>query len=239
VLRWTVNHWAPPTRLSAAIDAAVAPSASDVWAFGAPAGDARAGYIAHFNGKSWQHAAFPVQVQSASALSAGDIWAGGSASDGPDGSVVIEHWNGKAWRTTPVPGLGIPPTSWTGVLVVAEAPGDVWAHVGVLGHGTQYGILLHWNGKAWARVAFSCGGRMVSAFAPDGQHGVWLAVVGSSSRDWFCHGAQGHWAKTSIPERAGQQPGIDQLAWIPGTRSLWATAGFDADVGEVILKYGP
>jgi hypothetical protein len=33
--------------------------------------------------------------------------------------------------------------------------------------------------------------------------------------------------------------GIDNLAWIPGTRSLWATGGFDADAGEAILKYGP
>jgi hypothetical protein len=240
VLHWSVNHWAPSARLAAAIDAAVAPSASDAWAFGAPAGDERGGYIAHFDGKSWQHAEFPVQVQSASALSAGDIWAGGNASDGPDGSVVIEHWDGKAWRTVPVPSLGIPPTAWTGVFVSAVAPADAWANVSVLAHGTRYDILLHWNGRAWARVAFSCGGSMVSAEAPDGQRGLWLASTAApSGQEWFCHGAQGDWAKTVVPKRAGQQPSIDQLAWIPGTRSLWATGGFDADAGEVILKYGP
>jgi len=71
--------------------------------------------------------------------------------------------------------------------------------------------------------------------------GLWLAagpfIVGTGS-EWFCHDAKGHWTKTAVPKRAGQQPGIDELAWIPGTRSLWATGGFNADAGEAIFKYG-
>jgi hypothetical protein len=243
VLHSTGRHWAPPARLAAAIDAAVALSATDAWAFGAPAGDPRAGYIAHFNGTSWRQASSPVQVQCASALSAGDIWAGGAASDTPTASVIIEHWDGKAWRTTPVPSLGIPPKSWTAVTVAAVAPRDVWAAVGVQGDGTQYSYLLHWNGRAWARVAFSCPGSVISAVAPDGHRGAWLAVGASlaapSDSEWLCRETQGHWIKTAVPKRAGQQPGTDQLAWIPGTRSLWATGGFDADAGEAILQFGP
>jgi hypothetical protein len=78
---------------------------------------------------------------------------------------------------------------------------------------------------------------------PDGRHGVWLAastsLISGVGGEWFCHDINGHWTKTAVPRRAGQQPGIDQLAWIPGTRSLWATGGFDADAGEAILKYRP
>jgi hypothetical protein len=98
VLHWTGRRWARPVRLVAAIDAAVAPSATDVWAFGSPADDAQGGYVAHFDGKFWRHASFGVQVDSASAVSAGDVWVGGSASGATTASVIIEHWNGKVWR---------------------------------------------------------------------------------------------------------------------------------------------
>lgn len=237
VLHWTGKRWARPARLVAAIDAAVAPSRTDAWAFGAPASDPQAGYIAHFNGKSWRHASFGVQVDSASALSAGDIWVGGSASGTTTASVIIEHWNGKAWRKTSVPSLGIPPNDWTGVDVIAVTPRDVWADVGA--NGTSH-YLLHWNGKRWARAAFSCGGSAILGLTPDGRRGVWLATAtGFLGSEWFCHDINGHWTKATVPRRAGQQPGIDELAWIPGTRSLWATGGFDADAGEAILKYGP
>jgi hypothetical protein len=55
----------------------------------------------------------------------------------------------------------------------------------------------------------------------------------------LCRYADGRWTKTAAPKRAGQQPAIDQLALIPGTRSLWATGGLDADAGEAILEYAP
>lgn len=241
-VHWTGRGWAPPTRLAADIDAAVALSARDAWAFGAPAGDSQGGYAAHFNGRTWSHALFPVQVQAASALSAGDLWVGGAASDVTGPSVIIEHWNGQAWRATPVPSLGIPPGSWTSVSVTAVTPRDVWAEVFTQGDGTQGSYLLHWGGRAWARVAFACPGTAASAVAPDGHGGVWLVsstAPASSGTSWFCHDSSGHWTKAAVPRRAGEQPGIDSLAWIPGTRSLWATGGFDADAGEAILKYGP
>ena len=172
------------------VDAAVSPSASDAWAFGFPASDPDAGYVAHFNGKSWRQASFPVQVRTASALSASEIWIGGSASDVVNASVVVEHW----------------------------------------------------NGKTWAKVTVSGPGNATLAVAPDGNGGVWLDGASSASesgREWLCHEAGGHWTATGVPKRDGEQPGVDALAWIPGTRSLWASAGFDADAGEAILKYGP
>jgi hypothetical protein len=241
-LHWTGKGWAPPARLDADIDAAVAPSASDAWAFGAPASDPQAGYVAHFNGKTWSHASFPVQVESASALSARDIWVGGSVGPATGPSAVIEHWDGEAWHETPVPSLGIPPGSWTSVSVTAVTPRDAWAEVATLGNGAQSSYLLHWTGKVWARVALSCAGTAVSPVAPDGHGGVWLAtsaVLADRSTAWFCHDTNGHWTKSAVPVHAGEQPGVNGLAWIPGTQSLWATGGFDADAGTAILQYGP
>jgi hypothetical protein len=142
-----------------------------------------------------------------------------------------------------VPNLGIPLNDWTVVSVTAVTRRDVWADVSVNGDlSSQPDYLLHWNGSAWKRAAFSCGGRVILGVAPDGRRGVWLAaatsVITGFGGEWFCHRTEGHWTKKAVPKRAGQQPGIDELAWIPGTRSLWATGGFNADAGEVILKYG-
>lgn len=242
-LHWTGKGWAPAVRLAADIDVAVAPSAGDAWAFGATASNPWAGYVAHYNGRTWSHASFPFAVDDASALSASNIWASGVAGDVTHESPAVEHWNGKAWRKVPLPRLGIPSGSWIGVSVTAVTPRDVWAEVSAFHLDTESGYLLHWNGKGWARVAVSCpGGAAGGAFAPDGHDGVWLAPSGlsaSSDTAWFCHDVNGHWTKTAVPRQAGEQPGIDSLEWIPGTRSLWATGGFDADAGEAILKYGP
>ncbi len=42
-----------------------------------------------------------------------------------------------------------------------------------------------------------------------------------------------------VPSRAGEQPLVLNLSWIPGTGSLWAAGLMDFDNGEAILKYGP
>jgi hypothetical protein len=241
-LHWTGKGWTPLVRFAADIDVAVAPSASDTWAFGAPASDAQAGYVAHFNGKTWSRGPFSVQVSDASALSASDIWIGGVIGDAMHESAVIERWDGRAWHKTPLPSLGVPPGSWVGTGVTAVTPRDAWALVFTLSNGTERSYPLHWTGKAWARVALSCAGKAVSAIETDGHGGLWL--VGSSDLyysgpAWFCHDANGHVTTTAVPRQAGQEPGIDSLTPIPGTRSLWATGGFDADAGEAVLKYGP
>jgi hypothetical protein len=241
-LHWTGAGWAPPARLDADVRVAVAPSAGDAWAFGAPAGDTRGGFVAHFDGKAWSPAPFPVQADDASALSPSDIWVGGMPSDARDGPAVIEHWDGSTWRDTPLPSLAIAPQAWTGVAVTAVTARDAWAAVAALGPGDKKAsYLLHWNGRAWARVGLPCPGSVISPVAADGRGGAWL-VTGSAAApggDWFCHDAGGHWTKSAVPMRAGEQPGIDHLAWIPGTTSLWATGGFSADAGEAILRYRP
>jgi hypothetical protein len=250
-LHWTGTSWAPPARLAADIGAAVTSSGSDAWAFGAPADDPQGGYIAHFNGTTWSQASFPVQVQSASALSAADIWAGGvtsdpvsnpwstgAAIDPESASIVIEHWNGTAWSQTPLPRFDLPPNSWPGVAVTAVSPGDVWAVAGDYSIDTPVSYLLHWDGKAWARVSYSCPGDTIGAVTPDGHGGVW-GVGGSTDSEWFCHGVNGHWTKTPVPLRAGEQPNTGWPTLIPGTTSLWALGEFDADEGVAILKYGP
>jgi hypothetical protein len=60
------------------------------------------------------------------------------------------------------------------------------------------------------------------ALAPDGTGGIWLAV----QQHWLAHEHDGRWTLTSTPFM------IQALAWIPGTRSVWAVGSGG------ILKYG-
>lgn len=245
-LHWTGKGWAAPARFNAAIEAAVAPSANSVWAFGDPETQPWPGYVAHFNGKTWTRGSFPITGTAASALSASDVWVGGTGA-APNG-VGIEHWNGHTWRNSPLPNLGLGTSGRLTALaflvgIAAVGPRDVWANVSVLGGGKNVPgtFVLRWNGKAWTRVPFPFPGTTDSPVAPDGRGGIWLETNVSSGKGslWFCHYSDGRWTRTLVPSEDGEQPLVFNLSLIPGTRSLWA-AGVDlADDGASILKYGP
>jgi hypothetical protein len=240
-LHWTGRRWGGPVRLDAAIQSAVAPSATQLWAFGVGSGSA--GYFAHWNGRGWAHGRFPVSGAAAAARSASDVWVGGDTAAG----LGIEHWNGHRWRATRLPDLGLGAGNpFADILGIADiALDDVWADIGVLnstGANPPGTILLHWNGRAWSRVKFPYVGNALTAVAYDGHGGIWLATsagTGGNQTLWFDHYARGRWTRVKIPSRQGDQPELDNLSWIPGTRSLWATGGIDfANDGEAVLKYG-
>jgi hypothetical protein len=243
-LHWTGKRWDAPVRLETAIQAAVAPSATQLWAFGVPAVNGKAGYFAHFNGKTWKHGSFPLSGTAASARSADDVWVGGNTADG----LGIEHWNGRQWHATPLPQLGLGSGSalFVDVLGLADVrSNDVWADIGVLnstGANPPGTIMLHWNGRTWSRVKFPYVGNALTSVAYDGHGGIWLATAtgtGSNVAVWFDHFAGGRWSRVKAPRRDGEQPLIDNLRWIPGTRSLWATGSANfANNGEAVLKYG-
>jgi len=244
-LHLTGRRWAAPVRLDAAIATAVAPSPTQLWAFGEPSRSGPPGYFAHFNGRTWREGSFPFSGTASAARSASDVWVGG----GGDGTVPlgIEHWDGRRWHVTPLPDLGVPPSDllWANVNGLADdGPGDVWADIttqddsGANRPGT---ILLRWNGRAWSRVAFPYGGSALSPVAADGHGGIWLATassVGDNTTTWFDHYVGGRWTRVRVPSRDGEQPEVFYLSPIPGTPSLWAAGGVHfADDGEAILAY--
>ena len=101
--------------------------------------------------------------------------------------------------------------------------------------------MLHWNGKAWSRVAFPYAGSASSPVASDGHGGIWLATAsgaGDNTIEWFDHYAGGRWTRVRVPSGDGEQPEVLYLNSMPGTRSLWAAGQVDfADDGEAILTY--
>ncbi len=174
-----------------------------------------------------------------SALSATDIWVCGATRLFAPG---VEHWDGHHWHAVPLPRLGLSDSN-PGLLMGIAALGsrDVWADVFVP-NTAPHTILLHWNGTAWKRPAFPYSGAIPSAVVADGHGGLWLPIDTGNPpviSSWFAHYSGGHWTKTAVPRRTGDQPDVYPMAQIPGTRSMWAIGALNDESGEAILKYGP
>jgi hypothetical protein len=85
-------------------------------------------------------------------VSAKNVWAVGLQFSGTVDQALIEHWNGKAWKTvtSPDPGGAGHDNQLFGV--IATSARNAWA-VGTYAVGSvQHTLILRWNGKAWKRV---------------------------------------------------------------------------------------
>jgi hypothetical protein len=236
LLHWTGRGWAAPVRVPAVVQAVIAPSATQLWAFG-PGTAGRPGYVAHLAGRTWTSGSFPLDGTAAAALSATDVWAGGITATGEPG---IEHWDGRDWRPAPLPGLGLgrPPRFGLTVGIAAAGPDDIWADISDLSSSPSNRpatFLLHWNGRNWARAPFPFSGLPFAPVTVDGHGGLWLALE-ASGKQWFYHYGAGRCTKTPVPDSSMPQ----YMAWIPGTTSQWALGDpSNGNVSTVVLKYGP
>ncbi len=155
-----VEHWDGSSWMQVAgvpsgpgLTAVVAPSASDVWAFGTSR------VAVHWDGSSWHRVPLPIPKESAApafwgaaAVSPDDIWAVGSVAPAhaPE-HAIIDHWNGSRWQL-----VSGPPARSELYGVAALSANDVWA-VGDASVSTANGferlaLTLHWNGVAWRQV---------------------------------------------------------------------------------------
>jgi hypothetical protein len=191
-----VEHWdgtawsqvAVPS-IQYGLDAVVAPSATDVWAFGISR------VAEHWDGTSWQRVSLPApkgyaapMFLAASAVSPDDVWAVGEGepASGP-AQAVIDHWNGQRWQIVRYPATGRY-SELQGVAALSAK--DVWA-VGYAGVVTSKGLerltlTLHWNGTAWKRVTSP---NPATYTTPAGSvDNALTAVAGSSSRSVWAVG---------------------------------------------------
>jgi hypothetical protein len=164
-----------------------------------------------------------------------DSWAVGYTGDGStDSTPIAEHWNGKTWRLTDVPGVeGATSTQLFGVSALSAD--DVWAvgSYSVDGVGT-FALTEHWNGSKWSVVSTSnppgsavAGLNSVSAVSTDDVWAVGLAQDPSSGN--FLAFSM-HWDGTSWSVVQTASP--DGTYWAP-LRAVSAVATNDAwTVGE-------
>ena len=177
-------------------------------------------------------------------------WAGKT----PKGAspIAIEHLADGAWHSVRVPAVKFPKGDTVGGAagVVADGPDNVWV---ISGLGDSMGeaagvIVLHWNGKAFTQVkvpyAALWGPYYLTA---DGTGGFWLAAnetVKTKFLHYLLRYDDGRWTRILAASEPKNQTWLAAVAWIPGTRSAWATGlqslttGVSGQQG-VILKYGP
>jgi hypothetical protein len=85
---------------------------------------------------------------SVSSVSARDAWAVGQGYDGDTFAQVpvVQHWDGRQWRSVRIPGSG----NWGLDQVEELAPDDVWV-VGA-DYDTGQSLAVHWDGQQWKRI---------------------------------------------------------------------------------------
>jgi hypothetical protein len=203
-----VEHWDGTSWTQVAVpsvqyglEAVVAPSATDVWAFGLSR------VAEHWDGTSWQRVTLPIPKNvaapgfwGAAAVSSGDIWAVGNVSPahGPEHG-IIDHWDGTRWKLVP----GVPGRSEL-YGITALSANDVWA-VGDVSVNTAQGferlaLTLHWNGRKWTQVTTP--NPAPSSMPVTSVSNILAAVAGSSSRDVWAVGSYYLWANGVRGSRA-------------------------------------
>ena len=255
VLHWTGRGWGATAKLPAIVTSAVATSATNAWALGAAATSASSGvpYAARFNGRKWAAVRVPVSGLRASATSARNIWVAGFSKLSSSGSPVlgIMDFNGKTWRVTPAPRLGLTAKQIAIPMGIATLSAtNVWVAGIIVNTSTgapPKAFLIHWNGTKWAAVKVPYAGSQLTMIAQDGHGGIWAGVIllGNSPTPaaYLAHYRNGAWTRVAVPAPRGDVTVPQALAWIPGTRSLWGFAeevpvSSAAAAHEVILKYG-
>jgi len=164
------------------------------------------------------------------AISANDVWSVGAQGDAAsaasdpaaDGRSFVLHFDGAAWRETPVPDVG----PLTAVAVTSD--GEAWA----LGPA---GAVVHWDGRQWRTVLTGAreGGpvlRGLAALAPDD---VW-AVGSLRGAPFATHWDGAAWRPAALPA----VPDAGSLNAVSGTATdLWAV-GAGADAAHILtLRY--
>ena len=224
VLHFNGTRWRLAKRFHgdgfAAFSDIVAFSPSNVWVFGGPSSRPGLGAF-HFNGRSWTKvtAATDLGVFTVSALSARDMWATGTHASRMDS---IDHYTGTWHRVTATALRGL-----TFFNIMALARNNVWA-AAESGTSNVVSYLVHFNGHGWVRLkppwTMYFGG-----MAPDGNGGIWLTAIDGAHASWVIHrSASGPWQRILISKSSA---GMEKLAKIPGTSSLWATGSLPRGPG--------
>jgi hypothetical protein len=206
-------------------------SRTDVWAFGsyATSEQTQAPYAAHFDGTSWTASSPPGNggISAASAVSSTDIWAViGDATHGSTATQAVLHWTGSAWQSVALPSALATGSELSSITAASDT--DVW--VGGVQSSSGDGVAAQWNGESWSVDTF----RALKNFSidelvdmvPDGNGGIWAlasCTLGPCWRLW--HYTGGVWAGPTLPKIAGDPMFVNELAYVPGTTSVWGSGG--------------
>jgi hypothetical protein len=187
-------------------------------------------YGYRFDGSKWHRQKLPGAPDANSivgyvtASASNNIWTLTSMGSQP----ASMRYNGSKWQIISFPAkLGPTAADLGPQQILAVSPKDVWATFSpnrTTGVGTL--VLLHWNGKKWSKITGKLpDASLTGAIASDGTGGVWLAAVNAADTvPLILHYSHGKWSTFTVPKAKGKLIGIEQLALVPGTRSVLGTA---------------
>ena len=95
-------------------------------------------------------------VSELAAAGAGSAWAAGSVCANTSctrNTLVVRHWNGKAWTVVLVPKAYVNSSAELGVSAVAAASGNAWIMNSVPAGAGNATAVLHWTGRGWGAAA--------------------------------------------------------------------------------------
>lgn len=207
--RWSVaRRWRETGPLARELTGVTALSPANVWVFGGPGAFPGLGTW-HFNGHSWRHVtSAPADgIVKASALSATNMWAIGSASS-PQDSIV--HYTGR-WRTVRAAAL----SGLQFNAIAAVGTHNVWA-LGTVRTNAFRPRLVHLTSRGWTRMRVPW---LVDPIdlAQDGRGGLWMTAENRSGLFAIHKSAAGKWSRIRIRSNSA----LIRIALIPGTTSLW------------------
>lgn len=126
----------------------------------------------------------------------------------------LDHWNGKRWRLTPVPGTGFTPLA-----LAASGPGNVWLF-------SSYGRALRWDGHRWERVPNTRGVQMGAPVVLSPSD-VWTAGVRLCGTSILYHWDGSRWSEhtvhAAIDSMSGSSPKnfwVLTQPWANGSRCI-------------------
>jgi len=163
------------------------------------------------------------------AASASNVWAVGEYFVGVDTRTLIEHWDGRTWKTISSPNKGSD-AELKSVYVVSAT--NVWA-VGDYYNGTAGRTLVeHWNGTSW-KIVFSpnvgAGSNGLTAVRGTSGHDIW--AVGDAVTSYpiaktvILHWNGRSWKRVTSPNVANRPNFLAAVRPVSAT-NVWAVGRY-------------
>jgi hypothetical protein len=188
--RMAIERHYGPAHDASGYSAVVAPSQSDIWAFGGTnPGGTSSPVAVRLDGSHWRPWTLPAGlsgfISDASAPTRRDIWAVS------DSASFVLHWNGTHW-------LVIRGWHRSGLVsgITALSPTNVWLFGTSAGGARGLGT-WHFNGQSWARVTGSAGEIHVASAVS--RRDIW--AVAATRRGGFIEHFDGHSWRRADPGR--------------------------------------
>jgi hypothetical protein len=193
----------------------------------------KSAYATRYVNGRWTKSYLPDSLDSVAALSSTNIWATGRAFNN-EGPTVFMHWNGRKWSKVPIH------TGQRGTPDGFFTPGqhELWLEWAPP-NPKAAPFLLRKTRTGWSKVSLPRGYSGDLAVS-DGVHGLWLSgfAPGKKRVQVFLHWSAGHWTIVHVPNGKYQPGNVDQLASVPGTKSVWAIGNVYGPGDGTILNRG-